>query len=52
MYEMSDILMNPPPFGKDLVLYSKEPPNPILAEELRGIYQYYEKLYKSGNAKE
>ncbi len=48
---MNDILMNPPPFGKDLILYSKEPPNAILAEELKQIYDYYERLSKSGNSK-
>ena len=29
MHEIADVLMNPPPFGKDLFLSSKEPPNAL-----------------------
>jgi hypothetical protein len=46
MHEIADILMNPPPFGKDLFLSSKQPPNAIEAMELKNIYEYYQKLYK------
>lgn len=48
MHEMADILMNPPPFGKDLYLYSKEPPGPMEEEELKKIYEHYESRYKAG----
>ncbi len=48
MHEIADILMNPPPFGKDLYLYSKEPPEVIEEEELKKIYEHYESRYKAG----
>lgn len=50
MHEMADILMNPPAFGKDLFLYSKEPPTPVETQELSQIYAHYEQLYRSGQS--
>lgn len=32
MHEIADILMSPPPFGKDLFLSSKQPPSALEAE--------------------
>jgi len=42
MYEIADMLMDPPSFGKDLYLSSKEPPSPAEAEDIRQIYTHYE----------
>lgn len=41
MHEIADMLMNPPEFGKDLFLSSKQPPTPAEAEELSQIYARY-----------
>ena len=49
MHEIADILMDPPAFGKDLYLSSKQPPSPAEAEELAQIYAHYQQLYRSGH---
>ncbi len=49
MHEMADMLMNPPNFGKDLFLSSKQPPSPSEQQELAQIYAHYEQLYRSGH---